>query len=360
MSGAEPLAQRTERRIEVDEHILQVADDRDVGGADLRDLGRVDVDVHDLRVRREERRLAGDAVVEPRTEGDEQVCLLQREHRRDGAVHAGHAQMLRVRVGERAACHERGHDGCAGRLGERAQLCGRPRADHAAADVQHGLLGVGDQLRRGLDLLAVRLGHRPVAGEVDLRRPHEGRLGLLGVLRDVDEHGAGATGRRDLERRGDRAGDVLGALDQERVLGDRHRDADDVGLLEGVRAHEGREHLARDADDRHGVHVGVGDRGDEVGGARAGGRDGDADATGCRGIALGGVTGALLVADEDVTHRLVVHEGVVDGHDRPAGKTEDVGHPQQVEGADDRFRAREHGRRGGAGGRPGNGRGGVG
>ena len=73
-------------------------------------------------LRREQRRLAGHAVIEPRAERDEQVGLLQREHRGNRAVHAGHAEVLRVRVGERAARHERRHDGRAGRLGEGQQF----------------------------------------------------------------------------------------------------------------------------------------------------------------------------------------------------------------------------------------------
>ena len=166
--------------------------------------------MHDLRVRGEQRRLAGHAVIEPRAERDEQVGLLQREHRGNRAVHAGHAEVLRVRVGERAAGHERRDDRRAGRLGEGEQLGRGLRADDAAADVEHGLLRLGEQLRGGLDLLAVRLGHRAVAGQVDLGRPDERRLGLLRVLRDVHEHGAGAAGAGDLEGRGDRAGDVLG------------------------------------------------------------------------------------------------------------------------------------------------------
>ena len=53
---------------------------------------------------------------------DDQVGLLQRGDRGDRAVHAGHAQVLRVAVGERAAGHQRGHDRDAGELGEGAQL----------------------------------------------------------------------------------------------------------------------------------------------------------------------------------------------------------------------------------------------
>ena len=61
---------------------------------------------------------------------------------------------------------------------------------------------------------------------------------LLRVLGDVDEHGAGPTGGRDLVRGRERGRHVLGLRDQEGVLGDRHRDADDVDLLERVGAHQ--------------------------------------------------------------------------------------------------------------------------
>ena len=43
---------------------------------------------------RERRQLAGDPVVEPGAERDEEVGLLQRRDRGDGAVHAGHAEVL--------------------------------------------------------------------------------------------------------------------------------------------------------------------------------------------------------------------------------------------------------------------------
>ena len=94
-----------------------------VGDADLADLGRVDVDVHDLGVRREV------SAALPVTRSSKrapsatmQVGLLQREHRGHRAVHAGHAEVLRVRVGERAARHQRRDDRSAGRLGELEQL----------------------------------------------------------------------------------------------------------------------------------------------------------------------------------------------------------------------------------------------
>ena len=56
------------------------------------------------------------------------------------------------------------------------------------------------------------------------------------VARDIDEHGAGPAGRRDVERLADRRGDVLDVEHERVVLRDRDRDAGDVGFLEAVAA----------------------------------------------------------------------------------------------------------------------------
>ena len=287
------------------------------------------------------------------------VALLQRQHGRHGAVHAGHAEVLFVRVGERAPSHERRDDRGSGRLGERLQLSGCTAADHAAADVQHRLLRLRDERRGSLDLLAVSLDDGAVSRQVVLGGPDERRLRLLGVLRDVDEHGARAAGRGDLERLSQRTRHVLGALHEDRVLRHRHRDADDVGLLERVGAHERREHLSGDRNDRHGVHVGVGDRGDEVRGARARRGDRHADLAARRGVALGRVAGALLVAHEDVVERVGPHERVIRGQDRASGQAEHVFDAEELERSDDGFGACQHGRAGGRCGWPGNGGGGF-
>ena len=71
------------------------------------------------------------------------------------------------------------------------------------------------------------------------------------------------------------------------------------------------------------VHVGVGDRRDQVGGAGAAGGHADADLAGGHGVPLRRVAGALLVADEDVPD-LRVEEGVVRREDRATRDAEDV------------------------------------
>ena len=195
--------------VEVDDHVLGVAHDRHVGDADLGDLGRVDVDVHDLGVR---------ARTAPPCRSRGRRSARRATTSRSASCSASTAGTVPCMPGMPRCC------GCESGNAPRAmsvvttgapvvsasveQLGGRLRADHAAADVEHRLLRLGEQLRRGLDLLAVRLGDRPVAGQVDLRRPDERRRVLLRVLRDVDEHRAGATGAGDVVRRGDRRRDV--------------------------------------------------------------------------------------------------------------------------------------------------------
>ena len=171
--------------------------------------------------------------------------------------------------------------------------------------------------------------------------------GLQRVLADVDQHRAGAARRGDVERLGDRARDLRRVGDQVVVLGDRHRDAADVGLLEGVRADRGRRDLAGDGHDRHRVHVGVGDRRDQVGGARAARGHADADLAGGRRVALGRVAGALLVADEDVPDLGGVHQRVVRRQDRAAGDAEDGVDPDALERPDQALRPGDLDRAGG-------------
>ena len=106
-------------------------------------------------------------------------------------------------VREGSARHEGRRDGNAGDLGQAAQRLGSSRADHAAAHVEHGPLGIQDQARRLTDLLGVRARDGVVAGQVELRRPGELRQRLHRVLGDVDQHRTRAAGRRQVEGLGD-------------------------------------------------------------------------------------------------------------------------------------------------------------
>ena len=79
-------------------------------------------------------------------EGDQQVGPLHGGDRGVVAVHAGHAQAQRVRVGEAAPGHQGGDHRDAGPLGQLAQGFGRPGLEDPAAGVDDRSLGGQQQL----------------------------------------------------------------------------------------------------------------------------------------------------------------------------------------------------------------------
>ena len=183
------------------EDLFEVADEGDVDADVLVDLGGVDLDVDLLRVGRVAGEVAGDAVVEAHPEGEQEVGLLDGVVDPGLAVHAHHAERERVmrrgRRRGRAAWWRRGSAGVRRRRGPRASA---PECDDAVAGEDDGLLGGLDELDGLLDGggFGAQHGVRAVGrggGGVEV----EERGGLLGVLGDVDEDGAGAAGLRDLE-----------------------------------------------------------------------------------------------------------------------------------------------------------------
>ena len=226
-------------------------------------------------------------------------------------------------VRERAARHQRGDHRDARQLRQLQQLLGGLPADHAATDVEHRLARGRDQLGGLADLPVVRLGVGLVAGQLELRWPAERALALQHVLRDVDEHRPRATAGGDVERLGDHPRDVVTVVDQEVVLGDRHRDAGDVGLLERVGADQAAADLAGDRDHGDRVHVGVGQRRHQVRRAGARGRHAHSDPAGGVGVAARGVPAALLVPNQHVAQLHRIEQRIVDRQHRAAGDTED-------------------------------------
>ena len=192
-----------------------------------------------------------------------------------------------------------------------------------------------DQTRCFAYLADVRLERRLVAGQVDGDRslvPVD--LGEQDVLRDVDVDRARAAGARQVEGFAQHARQVLAIAYEVVLLGDRDGDARDIGFLEGVGADHVVGYVGRDGHERDGVHVGVADPGDQVGGAGAAGAEAHADGAlvlwffqGGRGagVAVGHVRGALLVANQDVMQLGKLGQDVVEGHDGATGQPKDGG-----------------------------------
>jgi hypothetical protein len=196
-------------------------------------------------------------------------------------------------------------------------------ASCSVADVQHRLVRGRDQLGGLPDLAAVRLGVRLVTGQFHPRRPAERALTLQHVLGDVDEHRAGTSRGCDVEGLGHDPGNLVAGADQEVVLGDRHRDARDVGLLEGIRPDQRAPDLPGDRDHGDGVHLGVGQRGHQVGGTGTRGGHADPDLPGRVRVSTGGVAGALLVPNQHVAQLFRVEQWVINRQHRTARNAED-------------------------------------
>ena len=144
----------------------------------------------------------------------------------------------------------------------------------------------------------------------------------MDILRDVDEHGAGATGAGDVEGLLNDSGEGLEAVNQEIVLRDLPCDLHDGRFLERIAPHQMGRYLARDGHNRDGVHSGVGQSGHQVRGARSRGRQADAHLPGRSGVSLRGKDLALFVAAENGAY-LRPSQRLVDFHAGTAGVAED-------------------------------------
>ena len=133
--------------------LIHVALQRNVRAAQFIQFGRVDIDVNDAGVRREGVELAGDAIVEARADGNQQIAGLNRQIRRFSTVHAQHAEInLAFAIGA-AETFQRGDHGNAGFLRHGAQRRHRLRHTHAAADIEHRLVRLRHQRARRFDML---------------------------------------------------------------------------------------------------------------------------------------------------------------------------------------------------------------
>ena len=114
-----------------------------------------------------------------------------------------------------------------------------------------------------------------------------------------------------------------------------------IGFLESVRADQPATDLPGYCDHRDRVHLGVGERGDQIGGAGSRRRHAHTDLAGGVSVSTGRMSRALLVADEDVTELLRVEKRVVDRQYGTAGDAEDDVDVELLQRPDDRLRSGE-------------------
>ena len=151
-------------------------------------------------------------------------------------------------------------------------------------------------------------------------------LRLENIFRYVDQHRSGAAARGNVERFVHNLRQLGEILHQEIVLGAGARDAEGVGFLEGIAADEFGRDLPGDGDDGNGIHHGIHQARDQVGGAGSGGGATDAHFTSGAGVALGRETCIFFVPHQHVADVVVIH-GIVEGQRHAAGVAEKAVHP---------------------------------
>ena len=176
---------------------------------------------------------------------------------------------MRIVFGKAPDAHESGGDGNSGGAGEFKEVGFGARGDDASADVEHGAFGFLDEGEDFVEGGFCGGGWGKIAWDIHLGGPGDLGGGLLDVFRDVDDDGTWAAGGGDMKSFGDYAGDIARAHDKVAVFDDGESEAEDVGFLESATPNHSGGDLAGDGNHGHGVHEGIGDAGDEIGGAWA-------------------------------------------------------------------------------------------
>ena len=228
----------------------------------------------------------------------------------------GQAALAVERVGDR---HLEG-------FGKRGQIRRAAARHHAAADVEHGPLGLGQRGHDALDRR--RVDHRPRQGRGRLRKRVDGEVGREEVHRHVDQHGAGAARLREVERAFEDPRQIIDAIDAVDALaeGPEHLALVGVGmhqeLLVRVTAVVVRRDVAGDDDHRNRVERGIGHARRGVREPRAEVAEHHAHLAGRARVAIGRVRGELLVPRRDEPD-LALLERVEHPDHRVAAESED-------------------------------------
>ncbi len=310
------------------EDSFDVTHDRDIDDLVLPDLGRVDIDMDDRRVRREGLNLARHPVIEPDADGYQEVALRHRVVRGLGAVHPEHPEVERVIAGDGAEPHQGRRDGDPCRLDELQEFGRCPREDHAPAGIDERALRSCNKVYRLVDLADMPLIGGLVTAEGDCLRdgfavPHLARADVFG---EIDQHRTGPSGPGDVEGFLNDAIEIVGIFDQIVVLRHRHRDPGDVRLLERIVPEEAGGHLTGERHDRNGVHIRRRDPCNQVARAGAGGGKAYAYAAACTRVPVGRVRRCLLMPYQNMPDRRIV-EFIVDRQHYATGVAEYGVHP---------------------------------
>ena len=306
--------------------IRQISDHRQIAGTYAIQLRRINFKVNDLGMRRESRRIARHAIIEPRPKYHQQIGLMQRRVRRPRSVHADHAQVIRRLRRNRAQSMNCGKCRNIQLVEQPPQLRDRSRQLRPRAHQRNRLRSLLQQRydRVGEAAVGFRIGRPRVRRE--LHRPGKFLLGLQHVGGDVDHYRPRTPAACPVKSFGDRLRNFVNRADQPAPLGQRERHAKNVRLLKRIGPDQRAAHLPGDAHQGNRIHLRVGNAGDQI--RRAGPARGHGNAHFARNprITFRRENRALLVPRKDVPHS-AAFQRVVQRHDRAAGIAKHQLHP---------------------------------
>ncbi len=141
------MIDRLHARQQLLEDFAQIADQRHIHLDVLVDLGGIDFDVDLLGILRVGLEIAGDAVVEAHAESEQQIGFLNGVVDPGFAVHSHHAEVQRMRSGERAQAEQSQGNGDAGLLRQGQNFRHGAGNDDAVSGQNQRPLGFVDQLQ---------------------------------------------------------------------------------------------------------------------------------------------------------------------------------------------------------------------
>ena len=245
----------------------------------------------------------------------------------DAAIGAHHAGIERMAARQAALAADAGAHGRVEQGGQRIQCGAGARDQHAAAADQHG--GACRHQAVGSLGHGRRIGRGPVGRIVVMPwlGPDIGRIQrvLLHVIGQADMGGAGPARGHGAKGAAHGVRNLVHAVDGGIPLGQRpvQRLLVQFGQRELAACAHGN--VRGDAQHGHRGFVGLGQAGQQVGGAAAAGAFAHAHLACDARIGVGHVAGAALVPREDVVHAVVQpRHGVVEGQAGVAAQAEDV------------------------------------
>ena len=215
---------------------------------------------------------------------------------------------------------------------------------HTLSNESQRFLGIVNQFGGLIDCRLVEFGIRHVGTyETDLLRIILYLLHLR-VLGKVEHHRTRTPRASDIESPADSPCHVFGMTDLITPLRDWLRHAHKVHLLKGVGTKGSDGYLSGDDNNRRGVEHRIGDTRQCVRHTWTAGHQGHTYLTRHSGIALGGVSGSLLMTHQYMIETFllascVVEERIIHGHDAATGIAEDGLHPLSLQRPHQRLRS---------------------